>query len=312
MILSFAVIVAGLAGFGVTDLVRRYAVDLKLVQIPNDRSSHIRPTPTGGGVGIVAGVIAGFVVFSVATGSSFWALWGAVGLATGLGLVGFVDDIKPLGIRSRLLVQFIAVSALFGLCGFFAWLAGFELIPSAVLWGLAFLCAVWWLNLFNFMDGIDGFAATQAVMMFFGATLICVLQSGAMVETPLIALMIISSAALVGFLGLNWYPARIFMGDAGSLFLGFLLLATACFTIAAGYMSLVQWLILGAVFIGDATVTLVWRLLHGQSPTRGHREHFYQVLAQRFGRHDVVVVLLGIIFCLTLSLAFAARSYGFG
>lgn len=254
------------------------------------------------------------------------ATWeGALPLAAALMLaaVGLADDRKSLGLGVRLAAQTSALLVLLGALAWRtrtgesdlgllaivsgmpalaalaashlpAWLAlavDLLLVPLLVLGGL------WWINLFNFMDGIDGLAASQALFMLM-ASLALKLTGPEVDASPLdvatapapVASLILA-AAVAGFLLLNWPPARIFMGDSGSLFLGFALFALAAHDVTYGDMSLWTWLVLGSVFIVDATVTLVRRFVTGQRVTDAHRSHLYQRLSRRWGGHGRVTLV---------------------
>jgi Fuc2NAc and GlcNAc transferase len=152
------------------------------------------------------------------------------------------------------------------------------------------LAGVWWINLFNFMDGIDGFAGTQAVFMLLGAAALSAWTNADVISSPVWMLMLSVAAATVGFLLLNWPPAKIFMGDVGSTWLAFMVFALALLSVQAGWLSYASWLVLAAVFVTDATVTLLTRLLRGERWYEAHRIHAYQKLARRWGGHRPVTL----------------------
>jgi Fuc2NAc and GlcNAc transferase len=285
MLLSLAIaVVAAAVAFTVTALVRRNAVRLGVVQAPNARSSHTVPTPSGGGVGIVAG---GSIVLAVAaTRAPFPALWLLI-IAGAIAAVGFVDDRRPLPALFRLPVQLGLVAIAIVVAVPFEALASQIGLPAPALFlgAVALIAAVYWINIFNFMDGIDGIAAAQAMFMLLGALLLLLLRDPDALGGGAGAMLIGLAGATLGFLALNWPPAKIFMGDAGSTYLGFLLALMALSTIADGLLSLPQWLILGALFVVDASVTLLRRLLNRERIFEAHRRHAYQALSRRFGRH---------------------------
>ncbi|AZF52042.1 Undecaprenyl-phosphate alpha-N-acetylglucosaminyl 1-phosphate transferase [Pseudomonas sp. R4-34-07] len=208
-------------------------------------------------------------------------------------LVGFMDDHGHIAARWRLLGHFIASGwALF-------WLGGLPQISVLglevnLLWFgqfVAILYLVWMLNLYNFMDGIDGIASIEAISVCLGA---CLLYWLAGFE-GLIWLPMLLAAAVAGFLFWNFPPARIFMGDAGSGFLGITL---GVLSIQAAWSSsqlLWAWLILLGVFVVDATFTLIRRLVRGDKVYEAHRSHAYQFASRRFGRHlPVTLAVAGI------------------
>ncbi len=262
---------------------RRYALTRSLMDIPNHRSSHSVPTPRGGGVAIVLSFLAAapFLSFFADLSWSFiWTLWGAGGL---IALVGFLDDHGHIAARWRLVAHFsAAIWAMF-------WMRG---LPPVQLLGvdfdlswfghlLAVFYLVWMLNLYNFMDGIDGIASVQAVTACLGACLIYWLVG----DTSLIWSPLLLAMAVLGFLYWNFPPARIFMGDAGSGFLGLVL---GILSIQAAWVSsrfLWVWVIFLGVFIVDATFTLMRRLLRGDKVYEAHRSHAYQFASRQFGRH---------------------------
>lgn len=281
---ALACAIAAAAG---TAAMRRWALRRSLVDLPNARSSHTRPTPRGGGVAIVAVFVAAATVWGVWAGGDAWRLWLAVvppGLA--VAAVGLRDDLRPLPAHVRLAVHAAAAAWLvWGLGG----LPPVHVLGSATDWGvaghaLAMVAVVWVLNLYNFMDGIDGIAGVQAV--FVAGASAALAGPGSAAFVPLIAL----AGASAGFLVLNWPPARIFMGDAGSGFLGFALAGLLLANHAATPASIWLPVILLAVFLADATLTLLRRLARGESPHAAHRSHAYQRLARRWGAHRPVTL----------------------
>lgn len=279
--------------FALTYLLRRYALHKSLLDIPNGRSSHSVPTPRGGGVAIVVSFLMALaLLFSegVLTAAVFLALGGA-GLA--IAALGFLDDHGHIAARWRLLGHF--ASALWALF----WLGGLppvDVFGSALDIGwigqvLTAFYLVWMLNLYNFMDGIDGIASLEAVCVCISAAAIYVMGG----FYDLIWLPLLLAAAVVGFLFWNFPPAKIFMGDAGSGFLGIML---GLLSLQAGWISsqlLWAWLILLGVFIVDATVTLIRRLVRGDKIYEAHRSHAYQFASRRYGKHLPVTSAVGVI-----------------
>ena len=169
-----------------------------------------------------------------------------------------------------------------------------------VLKGLLLLTAVWWINLFNFMDGIDGIAGMQAIFMLLSAAGLAVYAHPEALYSPVWVWMVCISAATAGFLLLNWPPAKIFMGDVGSTWLAFVVFALALPSIQAGWLSYTSWLVLSALFVTDATVTLVTRMLRGERWYQAHRSHAYQRLSRKWqddrkaGHRAVTLLFLGV------------------
>jgi Fuc2NAc and GlcNAc transferase len=271
-----------------TLFLRRYALAKSLMDIPNERSSHSIPMPRGGGVAIVVSFLLALPVLGGLDLLSSSALYGLLGSGLLVAIIGFADDHGHIAARWRLLGHFVAaIWALFWLNG----LAPVQLTGSTVDLGwfgnvLAAFYLVWMLNLYNFMDGIDGLASVEAICVCLGSCLIYWLTGSIELVWP----SLILAAAVTGFLCWNFPPARIFMGDAGSGFLGIVL---AVLALQASWVSrelLWSWLVLLGVFIVDATWTLMRRLLRGEKVYQAHRSHAYQFASRRFGSHRVVTV----------------------
>ncbi len=270
-----------------TGLIRRYALYRSMVDIPNVRSSHTTPTPRGGGLAVALTFILGLLYLSVSRAVSFettMALLGGGGLVAA---VGFVDDHKHVSAKWRLLIHFIAAAwALLWIGGFPTLnLAGNYLhFPiSGYVFGTVFL--VWLLNLYNFMDGIDGIAGTEALFVVLAAGL---LEFSKTYVTNELTICAVLGAACLGFLIWNWPPASIFMGDVGSGFLGFVLGTVALISAHSGVLSLWTWLILLAVFWVDATFTLLRRFLRGDRWYQAHCCHAYQNASRLYRSHQRV------------------------
>ncbi len=273
-----------LLAWGVSVWVLRRAEALRLVQMPNHRSSHVHPTPNGGGLGIVvAGSLAGLglVLFFG------WGVGGLVlGLAAVLAAVGLRDDMAHLPARVRFGVQVAVCVGLLVVLGDLPALAlggGVEYqVTGWLLFGLLLLAGVWWINLFNFMDGIDGIAGMQAIFMLLAGGAMAMWAAPEAVHSPVWMWMLCVAAATVGFLLLNWPPAKIFMGDVGSTWLAFMVFTLALLSVQAGWLSYAVWLVLAAVFVTDASVTLLTRMLRGERWYEAHRSHAYQRLSRRW------------------------------
>jgi len=214
-------------------------------------------------------------------------------------VVGFIDDYSSLKVRMRLLLQFsMVLVALFLLGDFGSY--GFSLFVLGALYLFAATSLVWLLNLYNFMDGIDGLAGGEACFVCVSAFLILVFEGRQDLALPLGILLMAS----LGFLIWNWPPAKIFMGDGGSGFLGYTLGVLALITIQDGVMNIYTWLLLLAVFVVDATVTLLWRIGAGEIWHQAHCSHAYQHAARLYQSHarvSVSVVLINILWLLPLA-----------
>lgn len=263
----------------------RHAERLRLVQAPNHRSSHIRPTPAGGGIGIViAASLAGVLLLPTAPQPLGWSM---LGLALLMAVTGLVDDIRPVSARTRFATQFALVLALLLVLGEMPQLqlhAGWA-IGGALLAGLLLIAGLWWINLFNFMDGIDGIAGSEASYMLLAAALLSLWLQPNITQDALWLFMLYIAGSAIGFLAMNWPPARIFLGDVGSTYLAFLIFSLALASIQAGWLTFPCWLVLGAVFIVDATITLLTRMLRGERWYEAHRSHAYQRIARRMAKH---------------------------
>lgn len=286
---------------------RRYALARSLMDVPNARSSHAVPTPRGGGGAIVFSFLIVLPLLSL-TGELSWDItWALLGAGLGIAVLGFLDDHGHIAARWRLLGHFAAASwALFWVGGLPPLeVFGYTLQLGLVGHFLAVVYLVWLLNLYNFMDGIDGIASVEAISVSVGGALlyvVCSQSQGAFV--PLVL-----AAAVVGFLFWNFPPARIFMGDAGSGFLGIIL---GILSLQAAWVApqlLWGWIILLGVFIVDATFTLMRRLLRGDKVYEAHRSHAYQFASRLYGRHlpvTLAVALINLIWLLPLASCVAA------
>jgi UDP-N-acetylmuramyl pentapeptide phosphotransferase/UDP-N-acetylglucosamine-1-phosphate transferase len=284
-----AAFVAGLAGAvfliscsgtrALATLLRRR----QMLDVPNERSSHTVPVPRGGGIAVIGTIVVA------------WGGLGAAGLVSrgdfvviavtiGLAIVSWIDDRRGLSPALRLLAQFAAVAvtmaALPGGALFQGWLpSGVDAIATALLW-------VWFINLNNFMDGIDGIAASEAAAI--GLGLLLVASGGRMFDFSIAFPAAAVVLAALGFLVWNWAPARIILGDVGSVPLGFVLGFLLRELALRGLWKAA--LILPLYFLADATLTLLRRLARGERPWQAHREHFYQRAVQSGLGHDAVVL----------------------
>jgi len=284
---------AGVVSALLTGLVRRYALARSILDVPNARSSHSAPTPRGGGVAIVAATLAGLPVLA-ATGALPWpVLWAIAGAGGIVALVGFLDDHGHIAARWRLLAHFAAAAWALGWLGGAPplLLFGTQIDPGWIGAALAAVYLVWLLNLYNFMDGIDGIASVEAIAVGVGGALLYALTG----QQGLAMAPLVLAAAAAGFLLWNFPPARIFMGDAGSGFLGIVL---GVLSLQAAWLApqlLWSWVILLGVFVVDATLTLLRRLLRGEKVYEAHRSHAYQHASRRFGRHLSVTLAVAAI-----------------
>jgi Fuc2NAc and GlcNAc transferase len=294
-----------LAGWLLTGIVRRAVVRRGLLDVPNSRSSHANPTPRGGGIAIVlitlVAVVIGVMLQAIRTPLALaWLLGG--GLVAGVGLL---DDLKGLSATLRAGVHLLAALLLLNAVDAPAVLASLGLTSGwlPLFWVLGSVAAVWSINLFNFMDGIDALASAQCLFVVLAGVLVSGMGQG--IDTSLLPCVAMAGAA-AGFLIWNAPPARIFMGDVGSGFIGFGLIAGALASSSRGSVSVWTWLVLNGVFAVDASITLLTRLLRGQRIYEAHRLHVYQRLARRWsshGRVTAVYMSINLIWCLPWAIA---------
>jgi UDP-N-acetylmuramyl pentapeptide phosphotransferase/UDP-N-acetylglucosamine-1-phosphate transferase len=270
---------------------------------PNERSSHAMPTPRGGGIAVIGATLVAWCALLMAKDTTDMRLAAVIGGAAVLAVVSWRDDRVGLPPWQRLLVQFLAVGV--GIivatptgAVFQGWLPpALDLIATACAW-------LWFVNLFNFMDGIDGLAGSETVAIAFGLVLFALFGVG--YDARLAALASVIAVAALGFLVWNWAPARIFLGDVGSIPLGYLLGFLLLNAAGSGHWKIA--LILPLYFLADATITLLRRLLRGERVWQAHREHFYQRAVQRGRGHGAVVKRVIAANLLLIALGWAAEN----
>jgi Fuc2NAc and GlcNAc transferase len=282
--IALCVLCTFVAALVLTKLVRDHALRTNLLDLPNSRSSHLAPTPRGGGIAIVLSSLAAFSVLTLSGWMDPRLFAALAGGGAAVALVGHLDDRGRIGIAGRFIIHIAAALwATLWLGGLTELRLGEQLIHlGGAGTALSMLGIVWALNLFNFMDGIDGLAASEAVFMA-GAGAAFALLAGMSPSTPVAGVVI--AAACVGFLRWNWAPARIFMGDVGSGYLGFVLAVVALDSAHERAVMLPVWIILSGVFLTDATVTLLRRLVRRERVYEAHRSHAYQWQARRWNSH---------------------------
>jgi Fuc2NAc and GlcNAc transferase len=275
-----------------TGSVHRYALRRGLLDLPNPRSSHERPVPRGGGLAIVVVTLTGIVVAAWMGCVPARTAMALVGGGGAVALIGWLDDRHGLAPPVRAAIQVCA--ALWAL----AWLGGFphlrwgatvlQLGPAG--WAVATIGIVWGINFYNFMDGIDGLAAGEAVMV---SASVIFLLGGARPDILVPVALVGSTSA--GFLLWNWPPARIFLGDVGSAFLGYQFAVLAVISENSGALTVAGWLLLLGVFFVDATLTVARRIAKGEPWYHAHRSHAYQRAVQAgFSHRTVTLAVLGL------------------
>lgn len=238
---------------------------------PNERSSHVSATPSGAGIALALGWLLAVALYLFAVDQATVLQFTIA--VTLFAALGWMDDRFHLSRRLRALA-FLTFSAVVAV----------QMLPSSPL--VVVLAAVFmfaWVNMYNFMDGIDGIAASEALFICLASMFLIPVHSELLDWYAMLA------GLLAGFLVWNWSPAKVFMGDAGSLFIGFLLVILAYSAEARGMLAIESSLILMAAFISDALVVLVMRSLNGEVVFDAHRSHVYQLLAQRWASHGRVV-----------------------
>ena len=281
----FFIVIATIAiSFVLTHLVRKTAIKRNKFDIPNERSSHQNPTPRGGGVAVVAAFVFGLLALLIRGDIASESFYAIVLPGILVAAIGYLDDLgRVTAARLRLIGHFVAaVIAVYILDGLppmpvFAETLDIGLVGNII----AVLFLVWMLNLFNFMDGIDSITGVEALTSCLILTIFLINKS----ETELWQVPALMCAAVIGFLYFNWPPARIFLGDIGSGFIGFTI-GTISLVIARS-QPLITWavIILLGVFIVDATATLIRRLIDKQRISTAHRSHAFQHLANNADRH---------------------------
>ena len=290
----YSPIVAALVTMLLTTVILLSKFGKEIQDIPNERSLHETPIPRIGGVGLMAGLLSGWAL--MLTSLAWWLVLPLIGLF----IVSLRDDMHGLSVGQRLSTQLVAAAIL--VVG-----SGLLTQQGIVVALVMLLLTVWMTNLYNFMDGSDGLAGGMALIGFtmYGFAAL-------MSHNDIFAMMNFTiGAAALGFLYNNFHPAKVFMGDAGSIPLGFLAAGMGLWGWQQGCWAIWFPLLVFSPFIVDATVTLVKRTLRGVKITEAHREHYYQRLIQMGWGHRNVALLeyalmlaVGIAALVTLSESF--------
>ena len=262
------------------------------MDIPNERSSHSTPTPRGGGSAFVATSLIGFLLLLLNNTLNRTELLSLCCAGVIVAIAGHLDDRQKIsGATVRLVLHAISAIILITEVGIPSELAIFEHTVNTGIVGsiLGVVYLVWLLNLFNFMDGTDGIAASEAIFVLLTGAF---LNYHVLADASHSAAAVILAASTFGFLLFNWSPAKIFMGDVGSGYLGIVIGGLSLIAANQDPDLLWVWIILLAVFVSDATVTLIRRLLRKQKPHVAHRSHAYQHLAIRLNSHAKVSLLV--------------------
>ena len=281
------------------------ARERQILAMPNERSSHSLATPNGGGIALLLAFTFGLLVAAWIYGTWNRPLITLSVAALVLAILGYLDDLHGLSMRLRLLVYSL-VCVLVSMLILQPVMNG-DLLRWLPLGMLSAAVMLWSLNLYNFMDGIDGIAAMQAVLACCGAAW---LSWASVQDEAYLMFCLLLAAAHSGFLILNFPPARLFMGDSGSVPTGFLLAGLMITGMVQGQLNPLCWLVLLAIFITDSSWTLLWRVFTGQRFTQPHRLHAYQRLSQHWNSHlKVDLLLLGINVLWLFPLAMAVQAW---
>ena len=273
-------IVLFLISFALTYFIKNYAIKKSLVDIPNDRSSHSVPTPHGGGIAMAIAWFAGLSYLFYTDGIDS-SLYYALMVGVVISVVSYLDDLYELSPKVRLITQSaVAVGGLVALGGLGSLDFGLFNIGNQIITNIfAFFLIIWFINLYNFLDGIDGYAGSEAIFLgvagflLFGGSHFLVLV-----------------AAVLGFLVWNWHKAKIFMGDVGSTLLGYNVAIFTIYYANIDSLNLWVWIILFGLFWFDATLTLFRRYKNGEKLSKAHKKHAYQRLNQSGWAHNKVVL----------------------
>lgn len=278
--------------FLLTYFIKNYAIKKSLVDIPNHRSSHSIPTPHGGGIAIAITWFIG-ISYLFYTNDIDSSLYSALMIGTVISIVSYFDDLFELSARVRLLTQtLVAIIGIYLLGGLEKIDLSFIVIENPILTNIfAFLTIIWFINLYNFLDGIDGYAGSEAIFLGIAGFLI-------FGGNHFLVLVV----SVLGFLVWNWHKAKIFMGDVGSTLLGYNIAVFTIYYANIESSNLWIWIILFGLFWFDATLTLLRRYKNGERLSQAHRKHAYQRLVQGGWAHDKVVLfslfINALLFCL--------------
>ncbi|MEA3553065.1 MAG: glycosyltransferase family 4 protein [Campylobacterota bacterium] len=285
-------IILFLISFLFTYFIKNYAIKKLLVSQVTERSSHTIPTPHGGGIAIAVTWFVGLIYLYLNNqidSNLFYALM--IGII--ISVISFFDDIYELSAKTRLVVQSaVAILGIVSLSGFSSLDLFIFSIENQILTNLfAFLLIVWFINLYNFLDGINGYAGSEALFLSLAGFL---LFGGSH--------FIVLAVATLGFLYWNWNNAKIFMGDVGSTLLGYNIAIFTLYYANQEPANLWIWIILFGLFWFDATLTLIRRKLNGEQISQAHKKHGYQRLNQAGWSHYKVtnwsIVVNIVLFCI--------------
>jgi len=301
-------LLVGIISSLITYFIRWFTLKNNILDISNNRSSHDIPTPKGGGISIVTILFGTLIVlksFNIIESPFFNSALIGLGIVA---FIGIIDDFKSLPISIRAISYIIASTLSVYLIGGFSNLSinhySFNFIHSGFILSVLFI--VWLTNLYNFMDGTDGFAGIQTICVSIFSGLLLYFS----IQPSYAILLFCLAASTVGFLYWNWAPARIFMGDVGSCTIGFLFGLLSIYTVKIEIVAISVWLILLAPFICDATYTLLKRIANREKWYEAHNSHAYQKIYQMGVSHSKLA--MGLLFMNLLviwPIAYVAHTY---
>ena len=288
IVISLILLFAFLMSFILTWMAHRYFLHKNILDFPNERSSHLTPTPRGGGIAIVITFILSLLAFYITglieSNLAFALIGGGIGIAS----VGYWDDVSSVNARIRIIAHSLAAFWVIYWIGELTILnfgiINISLQSFSILFTIVSI--VWCINFYNFMDGLDGLAGTEGVFVSLIAGTALWL-TGAYSLSLVMWLLV---AAIAGFTVWNWPPAKIFLGNVGSEFLGFTFATLGLYTVKKGILSITFWWLILAVFFCDATFTLLYRIYKGKPWYCAHKEHAYQHLISHGATHKKITL----------------------
>ena len=295
--IHFILIIVFLLSVLGTCQIRKIALQRNIIDIPNSRSSHTVPTPRGGGLAIVLTWYLGLLglrYLDLIEPHLFYALLSGSILA----IAGLIDDLFSLKPWIRMLFQILTVSAgLYFINGSNSIYFGhFEFFSPILFTVIAFIGAVWFINLYNFLDGIDGYASVEAILIASGMYLVT--------KNPVFLILIVS---VLGFLIWNWPKAKIFMGDVGSTQLGYILVILGIYFNNNRELNILGWMTLTSLFWVDATLTLLRRWRNREKLSLAHKKHAYQRIVQSGFSHQKTILFAVFINLVLITLVFLSE-----
>ena len=291
MSISFILIFFILA-FGFTYFMRAYALKKNIIDNPNERSSHSIPTPRGGGVAVVCSYLLALAVLIYSQQLVLHTGFTLIAAGFVIALLGFLDDHGHINSMLRLAIHFLVAIGVVLSLGGFAEVTAFNGVQLGFIANIiAVLFLVWLLNLYNFMDGINGIASVEAITTTVSMAILYLLLNTSL-NSDILWLL---AACVFGFLLWNFPKAKIFMGDACSGFLGLTLGILALIALKENLALFCAWIICLGVFVVDATYTLIKRVLNGHKMYDAHRSHSYQILSRKWGSHTPVTLAVAVI-----------------